>query len=170
VAVVFLFCQVENGDEESSSISLLANILAQLVYRKRSASYCTASLYQSEEFAKGRASAKAYQNAIRAEVDHFSKIFVIVNGLDTSPEKDRILNRLQKLPEHTQLLITLRETRYLQRDDSILAMAHSEDLETYISTRLNQDAGLVSLLKQYSTQEELQQAIVGQVVEKSHGL
>ncbi|GFG22243.1 isoform 4 of ankyrin-2 [Aspergillus udagawae] len=170
VAVVFLFCQVENGDEESSSISLLANILAQLVYRKRSASYCTASLYQSEEFAKGRASAKAYQNAIRAEVDRFSKIFVIVDGLDTSPEKDRILNRLQKLPEHTQLLITLRETRHAQKDDSILAMAHSKDLENYISTRLNQDAGLVSLLKQYSTQEELKQAIVGQVVEKSHGL
>ncbi|KAH1981979.1 hypothetical protein KXW88_005009 [Aspergillus fumigatus] len=170
VAVVFLFCQVENGDEESSSISLLANILAQLVYRKRSASYCTASLYRSEEFAKGRASAKAYQNAIRAEVDHFSKIFVIVDGLDTSPEKDRILNRLQKLPNHTQLLITLRETGYAQKDDSILALAHSEDLETYISTRLDQIAGFVSLLKQYSTQEELKQAIVGQVVEKSHGL
>ncbi|KAH1278054.1 hypothetical protein KXX33_001670 [Aspergillus fumigatus] len=170
VAVVFLFCQVENGDEESSSISLLANILAQLVYRKRSASYCTASLYRSEEFAKGRASAKAYQNAIRAEVDHFSKIFVIVDGLDTSPEKDRILNRLQKLPDHTQLLITLRETGYAQKDDSILALAHSEDLETYISTRLDQIAGFVSLLKQYSTQEELKQAIVGQVVEKSHGL
>ncbi|KAI9924577.1 hypothetical protein MW887_006850 [Aspergillus wentii] len=169
VAIVFMFCNDEKEDDQSST-TFLANILAQLVYCKRTASHTTAALYRSESFATGNASAKTYQNAIRAEVNRFSKVFFVIDGLDTLSEKDRILNRLQKLPEHAQLLITLREAKYDHKDGFIPVIAHRQDLENYVGTRINQDEGLMSLLKQYSTEYQLKEAIIQQVVERSHGL
>lgn len=83
-------------------------------------------------------------------------------------EKERILNRLQKLPEHAQLLVTMREARYASKDEHLSVLAIREDLETYIDCRVQQDEGLTSLLKQYPP--ELKGAMVQQVIQKSHGL
>lgn len=143
-------------------------MLAQLVYRKRTPSHATASLYRSKAFEEGRASAKSFQDAIRAEVNRFSRVFFVIDGIDVQSEKDRILNRLQKLPEHAQLLVTMREERTASKDDHLFILAIREDLETYVCSRIEQDEGLGALLKQYPS--ELKAAIVQQVAEKSHGL
>ncbi|KAL3262636.1 hypothetical protein ABHI18_002599 [Aspergillus niger] len=169
VAVVFLFCEDEKEDSPRSSISMLENFLAQLVHRRGAASHTTAALYESEEFLRGQASAKAYQSAIRAEVNHFSKVFVIIDGLDLFGEKDRILNRFHKLPEHAQLLITLREARH-EKDVCIPIRASQRDLETYIDARLGRDSGLTALLEQYPPEYELRDAVIAQVALRSRGL
>lgn len=152
-------------------INLLQNILAQLVYRKRSLSNLTSSLYHFESFSKGRASSKAYQNAIRAEVNRFSKVFLVIDGLDGFPEKDRLLNRLQKLPEHAQLLVTLREAKNLDKINYVNARAPEEDLCRYILSRIHRDASLAHLVDEddYSV-SDLQEDILQAVIEKSHGL
>ncbi|KAJ6161244.1 hypothetical protein N7470_004640 [Penicillium chermesinum] len=151
VAIVFIFAQDE-ADDGPNSIGFLDKMLAQLVYRKRTPSHATAMLYKSESFTKGRASAKAYQDAIKAEINRFSRVIFVIDGLDMQSEKDRILNRLQKLPEHAQLLITMREARSASRDEHLSVLAVREDLELYICNRIDQDGGLTS------------------VIEKSHGL
>jgi hypothetical protein len=143
-------------------------MLAQLVYRKRTPSHATASLYKSKAFEEGRASAKSFQDAIRAEVNRFSRVFFVVDGIDLQSEKDRILNRLQKLPEHAQLLVTMREERTSLKEDHLSVLAIREDLELYVSSRLEQDESLGALLKQYPA--ELRAAIVQQVAQKAHGL
>ncbi|KAA8647458.1 NACHT and Ankyrin domain protein [Aspergillus tanneri] len=166
VAVVFLFCEDEKEDDQASPLNMLSSVLGQLVCRRGCASYVTASLYQSEALAQQKVSAKDYQNAIRAEVNHFSKVLFVIDGLDLFPGKDRILNRFQKLPEHSQFLITLREKP--DKDESISVMASRKDLETYIDARISQESCLNSLLKQYAPEYQLKEAIIQQVIEKSH--
>ncbi|OQE22364.1 hypothetical protein PENSTE_c010G10384 [Penicillium steckii] len=175
VAVVFIFGQDESEDG-STSVSFLDKILAQLVYRKRAPSYATTTLYKSKSFQNGGASAKAFQDAIRAEVNQsiraevnqFSRVFFVIDGIDSQSEKERILNRLQKLPEHAQLLVTMREARYASKDEHVSFLAVDKDLETYVGARIDHDENLTSLLSQYAP--ELKAAVVKQVVQKSHGL
>lgn len=167
MAIVFVFGHDET-DDNASSVGFLDKILAQLVYRKRTPSHTTASLYNSKSFAEGKVSAKTYQDAIRAEVNRFSRVMFVIDGIDMHVEKERILNRLQKLPDHAQLLVTTREAKYAPKDEHISVLATRRDLETYAYSRIEQDEGLNTLLKEYAS--ELRFAVVQQVAQKSHGL
>ncbi|RMZ47393.1 NACHT and Ankyrin domain protein [Aspergillus flavus] len=166
VATIFIFCQEE---KEQTSSDLLRDILAQLVYRKRSMSYATSSLYHAEAMSKGRASPKAYQNAIRAEVNRFSKVFFIVDGLDMFSDKERILSRLQKLPEHAQLLVTLREVSQVGNASYVSVLASPDDIQQYTHSRIQLDSGLVELFKD-GIGPQLRQEVIHMVMEKSHGV
>ena len=170
VAIVFLILEDEKQDDTLSLISMLATVLAQLVHRKRFASNTTTLLYQSECFAKGGVSAKSYQNAIRAEINHFTKVFIIIDGLDSFNEKERILNRFHQLPDHAQLLITLRESRNDLDVDSIPVLAPRRDILRYVDSRINRDADLSALLKLFTLEDKLRKAIAQQVAKRSHGL
>ncbi|CAI7582045.1 unnamed protein product [Penicillium glandicola] len=167
VAIVFIFGHDEM-EEDASSVGFLDKILAQLVYRKRTPCHTTASLYKSKSFAEGKVSAKAYQDAIRAEVNRFSRVMFVIDGIDMHVEKERILNRLQKLPDHAQLLVTTREAKYASKDEHISVLATREDLEKYACSRIEQDGKLSALVKQYAP--ELKFAVIRQVALKSHGL
>lgn len=167
VAIVFVFGQ-DDTEEEPTSLGYLDKMLAQLVYRKKTPSHTTTTLYKSESFQQGKASAKAYQDAIRAEVNRFSRVLFIIDGIDMQPDKERILNRLQKLPDHAQLLVTMREARYVSGDENLSVLATREDVETYVNGHVDHDEGLTALLKEYPS--ELRTALVQQVVQKSHGL
>ncbi|GFF53558.1 hypothetical protein IFM46972_09807 [Aspergillus udagawae] len=170
VATVFIFCQDEK-EKEQSSMGLLQNILAQLVYRKRSLSYATSHLYYSESVTKGRASPKAYQNAIRAEVNRFSKVFFIVDGLDGFSDKERILTRLQKLPDQAQLLVTLREANQIDKDSAYVSIVPSpDDLRLYTLSRIQNDAALKNLCDDEPAGVQLRRDIVRSVMEKSRDI
>jgi hypothetical protein len=125
-------------------------------------------LYKSKSFAEGNVSAKAYQDAIRAEVNRFSRVLFVIDGIDMHVEKERLLNRLQKLPDHAQLLITSREAKYGSKDDHLSVLATPGDLETYVCARIEQDERLTTMLNQYAL--ELKVAVIQQVARKSHGL
>ncbi|PKY02487.1 hypothetical protein P168DRAFT_184924 [Aspergillus campestris IBT 28561] len=150
-------------------MDILKDILAQLVYRKRSLSYATSSLYSAEALMKGRASPKAYQNAIRAEVNRFSKVFLVIDGLDMFSDKERILTRLQKLPEHAQLLVTLREVAQVGNASYVSVVASPEDLQMYAISRTQADPGLESLFKS-EPDHQLHQEVVRAVMETSRGV
>ncbi|KAG2025703.1 hypothetical protein GB937_002424 [Aspergillus fischeri] len=170
VATVFIFCQDEKENEQSS-MGLLQNILAQLVYRKRSLSYATSHLYYSESVTKGRASPKAYQNAIRAEVNRFSKVFFVVDGLDGFSDKERILTRLQKLPDQAQLVVTLREADQINKDSAYVSIVPSpDDLRLYTLSRIQNDAALKSLCNDEPAGVQLRRDVVRSVMEKSRDI
>lgn len=152
-------------------MGLLQNILAQLVYRKRSLSYATSHLYSSESVTKGRASPKAYQNAIRAEVNRFSKVFFVVDGLDGFSDKERILTRLQKLPDQAQLLVTLREANQIDQDSAYVSIVPSpEDLRLYTLSRIQNDAALKTLCNDEPAGVQLRREVVRAVMEKSRDM
>ncbi|KAJ5980250.1 hypothetical protein N7481_007548, partial [Penicillium waksmanii] len=172
VATVFVFCQ-EGGGKERTSIELLKSILAQLVYRKRSLSYATSALYLSESLKKGSASSKAYQNAIRAEVNRFSKVLFVIDGLDMFSDKERILGRLQKLPQQAQLLVTLREMSGAKPVDNsgyVSVFAPPDDIGIYTLTRARTDPSIRNVLGGDSTDIQLEDDIIHSVVDKSHGI
>lgn len=168
VATIFVFCQNENRDQ--TSIDLLRSILAQLVYRKRSVSYATSSLYQSESIIQGAASAKAYQNAIRAETNRFSKVFFVIDGLDMFYDKERFLSRLQNLPAHAQMLVTLREASHTDSTSCLNVFTPSEDIQLYTLSRILVDPAFKCLLEESSEDVSLGENIVRSVVKKSHGM
>jgi hypothetical protein len=133
-------------------------------------SQSTESLYDFEAMSGAKASSKAYQNAIRAEVNHFSKVFLIIDGLDTISDRDRFLNRMQKLPEHTQLFITLRDYPEKDKINHINIINPEKDIKEYITTRLHRDVKLSHLELKDGHNPELQNDIVRYVVERSHGM
>ncbi|KAF7714801.1 Uncharacterized protein PECH_008034 [Penicillium ucsense] len=172
VATVFVFCQ-EGSGKERTSVDLLRTILAQLVYRKRSLSYATSALYHSESLRSGSASPKAYQNAIRAEVNRFSKVFLIIDGLDLLSDKERILGRLQKLPQQAQLLVTLREmsgAKPMESSGYVSVFSSPEDIGIHALTRARTTGSIRKLLGGNSPDLELEDKIIHAVVDKSHGL
>ena len=172
VATIFIFCQDEK-EKEQTSTDLLRNILAQLVYRKRSLSYATSSLYYSESLTGEKASPKAYQNAIRAEVNRFSKVFFVVDGLDMFSDKERILGRLQRLPGHAQLLVTLREAPVVDGHSSYMdVLASTDDLQRYTVAHFQADSNFRRLFQDDdgSWKCELLCAVVHTLVERSHGM
>lgn len=173
IATVFIFCQDEK-EKEQTSIDLLRNILAQLVYRKRSLSYATSALYYAESLQKGRESSKAYQNAIRAEVNRFSKVFIVIDGLDMFSDKERILGRLQKLPGHAQLLVALRDVAQVDSGDipTVHVRAPDEDIQSYTFSYLESDPYLARFFQEENgfVNYGLQYEVVHQVVKISHGV
>lgn len=167
-----MFCQ-EGGGKERTSLDLLKAILAQLVYRKRSLSHATSTLYLSESLKKGSASSKAYQNAIRAEVNRFSKVLFVIDGLDMFSDKERILGRLQKLPQQAQLLVTLREMSGAKPVDNsgyVSMFTPPDDIGIYTLTRARTDPSLRSVLGGDSTDIQLEDDVIHAVVDKSHGM
>ncbi|RAK92185.1 hypothetical protein BO79DRAFT_62527 [Aspergillus costaricaensis CBS 115574] len=168
VATVFVIIQQEHAKDHNST-DILRSILAQLVYRKRSLSYATSSLYHSESLTKGRASPKEYHNAIRAEVNRFSKVMFVMDGLELLSDKERILSRLQKLPEHAQLLVTLREVTQVGDASYVSILGSSEDLQRYAISRIENDAGLRGLFEK-EPDTRLYEEAVYTVVEKCHGV
>lgn len=167
-----MFCQEQNGSE-NTSIDLLKSILAQLVHRKRSLSSATSALYYSESLKKGSASTKAYQNAIRAEVNRFSKVMLVIDGLDMFADKERILGRLQKLPQQTQLLVTVREMSGIKPLDNsgyVSIFASPEDIGIYTLSRTRTDDSLWNMLGKDCPDLKLEDKIIHAVVEKSHGV
>lgn len=170
VATIFIFCQ-EEKENDQKSIDLLQNILAQLVYRKRSISYATSSLYYSESLTGDRASTKAYHNAIRAEVNQYSKVFFVVDGLDIFSDKDRILSRLQKLPAHCQLLVTLREAPVADNSSYVDVRTSADDIRCYILSHIHSDANFQNMLQDDGSFNcELICEVVHILIEKSRGV
>lgn len=170
VAIVFIFSHKEKDDGQGCP-ALLQNVLAQLIYCRRALSHATESLYNFEAMSGTKASSKAYQNAIRAEINRFSKVFLVIDGLDTMADRERFLNRIQKLPEHAQLFITLRETASNERVNHIDISVPEQDIKDYVDSHLHQDPALVRLV---DDEEEpisnLKDDIVRYVVERSHGM
>ncbi|KAJ6104675.1 hypothetical protein N7523_010995 [Penicillium sp. IBT 18751x] len=172
VATVFVFCQ-EEGGKERTSVDVFKNILAQLVYRKRDLSSATSALYLSEALQQGSASPKAYQNAIRAEVNRFSKVLFIIDGLDMYIDKDRILGRLQKLPQQAQLLVTLRDMSGVKPHDNsgyVSVFATPDDIGIYTLTRARTDNSLRQIIGEKEPDLILEDAVIHSVVDKSHGI
>jgi hypothetical protein len=119
---------------------------------------------------QGKASPKVYQNAIRAEVDRFSKVFFIIDGLDMLSDKERFLARLQKLPDQVQLLVTLREVTQLGDASYVRVLAPPDDIHQYAVSRIQNDQHLTNLLLDGNSDSELYQSVVSMVAEKCHGV
>jgi hypothetical protein len=127
----------------------------------------------SESLKQGSASSKAYQNAIRAEVNRFSKVLFVIDGLDMFADKERLLGRLQKLPQQAQLLVTLREmsgAKPLNNSGYVSVFAPADDIGIYTLTRARMDPVFRKVLGEDSPDIPLEDAIIHSVVDKSHGL
>ena len=169
VAVVYTFCDIESGNE-TTSLGILQGILAQLVHKRQDVSDATASLHHFESSQKRQAPLRAYENAIRAEVNRFSKAIFIIDGLDVLPDKEKIHYCLQRLPEQMQLFITLREADIPDQSTCLNFSPTSEDLHLYVRSRIEDDPDLKNMLKENAPSLSLVDEVSQIVVAKSHGL
>jgi hypothetical protein len=169
VAIVFVFSHKEKDNGPGCQV-LLQTVLAQLIYRRRALSHATETLYDFESKSGAKASSKSYQNAIRAEVNRFSKVFFVIDGLDTMTDRDRFLSRMQKLPEHAQLFITLRETSNTEKLNYIDISVPENDIKDYVVARLHRDAALTHLVNEENAESKMQDDIVRYVAERCNGM
>lgn len=89
-------------------------------------------------------------------------------------DKERIIGRLQKLPGHAQLLVTLRDAAQVDNGDSptVHVRASDEDLQSYTFSNLESNPILLRLFQEEngSLNYGLQCEVVYSVVQKSHGV
>lgn len=85
---------------------------------------------------------------------------------------ERILGRLQKLPGHAQLLVTLREiTRVDNSSSYVNVRASDDDLRSYCLSIIESDPSFTHLVEENRSLEYgLQNEVVHSVVERSHGV
>lgn len=88
-------------------------------------------------------------------------------------DKERLLGRLQKLPQQAQLLVTLREmsgAKPLNNSGYVSVFAPADDIGIYTLTRARMDPVFRKVLGEDSPDIPLEDAIIHSVVDKSHGL
>lgn len=95
---------------------------------------------------------------------------MVIDGLDTISDRDRFLNRMQKLPEHAQLFITLRESPDTDRINQIIISTPEKDIRDYVVNRLHKDTKLSQLDVGGEHGQVMQNDVVRYVTEKSHGM
>lgn len=169
VAIISIFCENETEKGPAQTVRILQNVLAQLIHRKRSLSYASTQLHSFEFLKKTRASPEAYRNAIRAEANRFTKVYFIIDGLDLLTDRERVLRQLQKLPEHTQIFITLREAEIQNNAGYLDILASPEDLHKYVASRIHQDFEVARILPEEAIDCYLSDEVARFVVAKSHG-
>ncbi|PYH83915.1 hypothetical protein BO82DRAFT_352304 [Aspergillus uvarum CBS 121591] len=84
-------------------------------------------------------------------------------------DKERVLSRLQKLPDHAQLLVTVREVTQVGNASYISVLGASQDLQMYAISRIRGDPGLRTLFEKESD-TPLHEEVIDAIVDKCHGV
>ncbi|KAJ7574967.1 ankyrin repeat-containing domain protein [Mycena floridula] len=113
--------------------------------------------------------------ALQGQLQLYSRVYLVVDALDESSERmrDDFLFNIRSLTEsgHLHVLITSRDipsiTHEFVNDSCIKIWAHEDDVQTYISLRIQQERRLKSLIR---GDLDLKNEIVLQVTEKAAGM
>lgn len=110
-------------------------------------------------------------------VDSFSKVFIVVDGLDECPHReiddvrDKLVDHLKGLPLKVQLLVTSRDLPTIAlkfaADPRLDIHASKQAISGYLEARINTSGNLSRHIQKKPT---LRQAIVETVARKAEGM
>lgn len=152
---------------------LIASILKQLVQSHPVISKWAMSLYDKHYSKATYPSLEELTEALRMEVDRYSRIFVIVDALDELDELHRVhlIKVIQSLSNAVNLMITSRPLPPIEAISrgakSIQISASAHDVRAYIQHRIQQEPRLMLLA---SARGELQQSIVDKISRNVQGM
>ena len=170
VAVTCLSCNYRDRAAQSAEI-FMANLVKQIVQLKRTVSTELAARYKERE--RGRPTFAELATLFSQEISHFSKVFVVIDALDETSEREDIrrlvLSELQNLP--VNLLVTSRYEKSIEqrlgKAERLEIQATAADVKTYVKARIPSEHLLARHIQADPTLEE---TIVNKIIEKSQGM
>ncbi|KAJ7575154.1 ankyrin repeat-containing domain protein [Mycena floridula] len=176
VAVAYIYCDYNRETEQTSS-QLLSSILKQVVEMRETISDELLALHKTCLSQKTHPTIPELMTALHREIQSYSHVYIIIDGLDECSEAARDLflsnkadGGLCSLSGMVGLLFTSRNihsiAQELKAETRIDINAHNADLQGYIRGRIIGDNRLKRLVKGDTT---LETDIIDQVIKKAAG-
>jgi ankyrin repeat domain-containing protein 50 len=173
IGVVCIYCNYREATAQTLD-NLIASLWRQLVIEKRHPLTAGVNnLYESHIERGTRPELNDVKEALRSEIENFSKVFVVVDALDECLDSNRradLLTELRALPK-VNLMVTSRPLRIneceFERSILLEISAQENDVRTYAENRIHDDKDLVRIL---SNNRELVNDIVNKIVENAKGM
>lgn len=171
VGVAYIYCSYKERQRQSSS-NLTASLLQQLLMQKNDMPNDIIALYERHSKIKTRPLLNEYLLFLRATINSFSRVFIIIDGLDECSEADstrsNFLAGIDEIQPQTCIFVT---SRYLPSIASELhgaarlqIEANDEDIRKYLIQRLQK----WEFLKFHLAKDpSLRERIIGSILSKA---
>jgi hypothetical protein len=159
VAIAYIYCNHKEQAKQTVR-ELVASLLKQFVQDRPEISECATSLYDSHYPKATRPCLSELTEALRKEVEGYSKAFIVIDALDELVERDRshLIKEVQSLSNTVHLMVT---SRRLLSIEQILCGAKSKeiraderDVRTYVNHCIRHEPRLSLLIRADDTLRE----------------
>ena len=173
IGVVYIYCNYKMQSEQTT-VNLVASLLKQLLQQQGVVSDDLKSLYQRHVKDETRPTLDDVFNMLQAEMNRYTRVFVVVDALDECPAENRVrqnllsgLNALQA--SHSVSLMTtsrliLDIMQEFQNSLHLEIRANEEDVRRYL------DGQMFRLAHCVRRNSNLQEAIKESIVKAVHGM
>ena len=174
IGVAYIYCSYNEAQKQSSS-NLIASLLQQLLMQQSDIPNHVVALYERHTRIKTRPSLNEYLQALRAIINNFSRIYIIIDGLDECSEANSTRSSfLAGINDIRPLICTFFTSRYLPSIERELpgatrlqVEAKDEDIRRYLTQRLQK----WEFLKRHLDKDPgLRESIIGSIISKARGM
>ncbi|KAJ6554334.1 ankyrin repeat-containing domain protein [Mycena capillaripes] len=168
VGVIYL----NHKETEHSPSGLLAAVWRQLVFTKPLPPIME-QLYRKHREPRTRPTIDEHRAVLRSTISEYSKVFILVDGLDEYPEKQReiLLRHLGALGPVVNLLLTSRShitiSHIISNHETLEIRATQDDIRRYLHGQILRSS---RLSKHVANSPNLHQELEARVVERSDGM
>ena len=170
VGIGWVYCIYNETGQTAQN--LLASLLQQFCRQKGSLSPEVLHSYELHCRQNTRPLVSDISRLLCSEIQHFSKVYIVIDALDECPESDRtrdvFLNELVKIPSNAYLLVTSRPNSLIE---SILTeakcleiSAHVDDVRRHVAARIANEA---PLMKHITAEPSLKDIIISNITERA---
>jgi hypothetical protein len=170
-ATIHLYLNYKDGSEQTAE-KLTASLLKQLIHQDLPLSDEVQRLFETYSQTQALPPLSALVSALHAQMNQFSRVFVVVDALDECSDdesaRNEFLDALKSLPDCVKWLVTSRRIYSIEEevgDSPVLDIAAAnEDVEAYIKGRMERERNLRKVLGKHEALRELVvETILGQV-------
>ncbi|KAK4985760.1 hypothetical protein LTR66_008066 [Elasticomyces elasticus] len=171
IGIAYVYCKYK--EVEQNAASLIASLLQQLVKQQPSVPDDVRSVCEDHMDRNTRPRLAELSRLLQQTANEFSKVFVVVDALDESPEETRreLIVEILKLRQDLHFIATSRhnvDTEHLFRDASLLEIrADDADVESYVHGQINRGGRLGKFVQ---ADPSLRGKIVEGIVSKAQGM
>lgn len=153
--IAFIYCNYKEQTEQTT-VNLISSLLRQLARQKPFILDNLASLHKRHSSSNTRPTITKLLKELQSTSSSFTNVFIIIDALDECSEengsREGLLERLRALPENVHLMFTSRPHIRIDRSfpdmQELEIIANTEDVQTYIDSRISQSRRLVCNINQ----------------------
>lgn len=149
----------------------MADVLRQLLIQKPDILSELESSYERSILNKTHISRSECFKLLQAEVNGFSKVFIIIDALDECSDADTLLSKIRGLQPKVCLLVTSRyaegSKNQVHKTSHLEIQASDEDIRRYLEDRMSIEKSLKDHVK---PKRKLRDTITTTIVAKARGM
>ncbi|UPK91506.1 hypothetical protein LCI18_002441 [Fusarium solani-melongenae] len=158
IICVYLFLR-EGDSKAPSAVAIWTNLIIQLLQRQGPRGIAEDLRLEFDECEKDSSALhpSKYFNLFKAQAQTFRTVYLVIDGLDNCPNvredstQQLVLNTMKDLPSNVRSLLTSRTElpiHHLETSRILVVTSQRSDIEAYVKSRIENDAGLHRILIQ----------------------